>query len=130
TRAQLRAIGLHIAEAHPEVEAKMPWVTSFNETETRDLFRSPLLVLLGMTGVVLLIVCANLANLLSGHAAAREHDVAIRIAVGATQGRVIREWLTESFALALSGGLVGVMIALVGRGLLGAALPPTPWPIY
>ena len=128
-RAQLRAISLRIAAVHAEVEGRAPWATSFTDAGTQETFGSPLLVLLGMTGVVLLIVCANLANLLLGRAAARERDLAIRIALGASRGRLVRELLRESFALALLGGLVGILIAWWGRGLLGAVFPPSPLPL-
>jgi len=128
-RAQLRAIGLRIAAAHPEVEGRVPWATLFTEAGTQATFGSPLVVLLGMTAVVLLIVCANLANLLLGRAATRQRDLAIRVALGASRGRLVRELLRESSALALLGGLVGIVMAWWGRGLLGAAFPPSPLPL-
>jgi predicted permease len=117
-QAKFDIIGPQIHSQHPERGNEFqPLLSPLKEHVTGRL-RPALFVLACAVGVVMLIVCANLSNLLLARNAARQKEMAIRVALGAGRRRLIRQMLTESIVLSGAGAVVGVMLAIVGTRVL------------
>jgi putative ABC transport system permease protein len=124
-RAQMDAIGARIAHDFPD--SNKGWgvaVDPFGDTVVGTQLRRSLYVLLGAVGMVLLIACANLANLTLARGMAREREVAIRASLGAGRGRLMRQFLTESILLSVAGGVLGLALGYGMMAALKTALPP------
>ena len=121
--AQMKEIEARLAQQYPKSNTGVSvTVTQFLENQVGD-YRNSLNLLLGAVVLVLLIACANLANLLAARGAARAREFAVRAAVGASRWAIIRQLLIESLVLALVGGGLGLCLAAWGRDLLVALAP-------
>jgi len=124
-RVQMDAIGARIAGQYPD--SNKGWgvvVERFSEVVIAPEMRQALYVLASAVGMILLIGCANLANLTLARGARREREVAVRAALGAGRQRLVRQFLTENVLLSISGGLAGVGVGFATMRAIQAAVPP------
>ena len=128
-RSDLAAVQSRIAEAYPDETGFSSRVLRLGESGPAAQMVPLLSALLGVTGLVLLIACANLASLLLARATGRLREIGIRLAVGAGRGRLVRQLLTESAVLSLAGGAAGVLFALWARDAIVPLLPAESVPI-
>ncbi len=123
-RAQMKVVGERFRQANPKWMDKTESVAVVPLQEAQSgSVKQPLMILLGAVGFVLLIACANVANLQLARASTRQREMAIRTAVGANRFRIVRQLLTESVVLAFAGGILGFILGAVGVRALLAVVP-------
>src|SRR5882724_7420662 len=127
---EMGIVAAKIREAIPvpaQLAGKLPSesikLISLKEAKLDPAIGKSFLVLFGAVGFVLLIACVNIANLLLGRSVSRRREIAVRMALGASRSRLVRQMLTESLVLAFAGGLVGLLVALWGVEVLSAFKP-------
>jgi predicted permease len=131
-QTEMNGIAQRLSAAYPDTNKDLVGVRveTFNERFNGGQIRIVFLAMMGAVGFVLLIACANVANLLLSRSAHRAREIALRIALGATRWRVIRQLLLESVVLGFIGGALGLLLAMVGVRLFDAAVADSGKPYW
>src|SRR5262245_62057116 len=111
-QAEMEAISAHLGQQYPEIRDWGIRLISLLDTFVSAQLKTGVVVLLWAVVFVLLMACANIANLLLARAAARQNEMAVRTAIGASQSRLLRQLLVESTMLSMTGGLSGILAAV------------------
>lgn len=130
-RAELEGIAARLSAQYPETnELERVTIIATNDVAINPDFDSTLapagMVLLGAVGLVLLVACANLANMMLARASTRQRELAVRLAIGANPSRLLRQLLTESMILAVAGAAVAMLLAYWLAGIVARFQPPLP----
>ena len=128
-QAEMDAISTHLGQEYPEIRDWGIHLISLFDTFVSSQLKAGLLVLLWAVGFVLLIACANIANLLLARAAARQNEMAVRTSVGASWSQLLRQLLVESLMLSTTGGVAGFFVAMWALRAINHTLPPNTLPI-
>jgi putative ABC transport system permease protein len=128
-QAEMNDIAASMSREYPEMHDWGVSLITFTDTFVSSQLRTALLVLLGAVGFLLIIVSANVANLLLSRAMERRREMAVRAALGAGRARLLRQLLIESLVLSGAGGALGLAAAVWGVGLLQSSLPPNLLPV-
>jgi len=128
-QAEMNAISLRMGQQYPEIRDWGIRLIGMFDTFVSPQLKTGLLVLQVAVGLVLLIACANIANLLLARAAAREKEMALRSAIGATRAGLVRQVLIESATLSIAGGIAGVILGVLAVRLLNRVLPQNILPV-
>jgi predicted permease len=128
-KAELQAIALDLEKAFPLANkgrtfTLQPLLESSIAANQRDQFKRAGIMLMAVVGIVLVIACFNIANLLLARASGRKREMSIRAAIGASRGRIVTQLLTEALVLAIAGGALGLGLALAARDVMWRFRPP------
>lgn len=128
-RAELQAIASDLEKAFPLANkgrtfTLQPLLESSIAANQRDQFKRAGIMMMVVVGIVLVIACFNIANLLLARASGRKREISIRVAIGASRSRIITQLLTEALVLAIAGGALGLGLALAGRDVMWRFRPP------
>jgi predicted permease len=131
--ADLNSVAGSLGQLYPKEDAdtKIQLTTEMNGryTDATSVIRYGGFLALCVSALVLLLACANVANLMLARATTRAREIGIRLAIGASRGRIVRQLLTESVLLALAGGVLGWVLAYWGSTVIRASFPPVPYPV-
>jgi putative ABC transport system permease protein len=128
-QAEMDTIAARVGRQYPEVRDWGIHLVTFSDSFVSAELKTGLLVLMGAVGCVLLIACANIANMLLSRAAARQKEMAVRTAIGASRRRLLRQMLAESIALSAGGGVAGAGVAIWSVRMIKQTLPPNLLPV-